>query len=132
VRGSRTKAEIMSAKALAGVKVVDFGWVLVSPLTVKLLGDYGATAICVESPQNPGINRMGTPFKDGKPGVDRAGHFAYCAPNKLSISVDFRNPYGMEICRKLVAWADGVWGSTCWGWVLSILVWAGQAKRLSR
>ncbi len=98
----------MSEKALAGVKVVDFGWVLVSPLTVKLLGDYGATAICVESPKNPGINRMGTPFKDGKPGVDRAGHFAYCAPNKLSISVDFRNPRGKEICERLVAWADVV------------------------
>ena len=98
----------MGEKALAGVKVVDFGWVLVSPLTVKLLGDYGATAICVESPKNPGINRMGTPFKDGKPGVDRAGHFAYCAPNKLSISIDFRNPRGMDICRRLVAWADVV------------------------
>lgn len=98
----------MSEKALAGVKVIDFGWVLVSPLTVKLLADYGATAICVESPKNPGINRMGTPFKDGKPGVDRAGHFAYCAPNKLSISIDFRNPGGIEICRRLVAWADVV------------------------
>src|SRR5512139_3555796 len=101
-----TKEVSMSEKALAGVKVIDSGWVLVSPLTVKLLADYGATAICVESPKNPGINRMGTPFKDGKPGVDRAGHFAYCAPNKLSISLDLRTRGGMEIARKLVAWAD--------------------------
>jgi benzylsuccinate CoA-transferase BbsF subunit len=98
----------MSEKALEGVKVVDFGWVLVSPLIVKMLADYGAMAICVESVKSPSLSRLGTPFKDGKPGVDRAGHFAYCAPNKLSISLDLRNPGGMEIARRLVAWADVV------------------------
>lgn len=98
----------MSDKALEGVKVVDFGWVLVSPLIVKTLADYGATAVCVESINRPSLSRLGTPFKDGKPGVDRAGHFAYCAPNKYSISLDLRTPGGMEIAKKLVAWADVV------------------------
>jgi benzylsuccinate CoA-transferase BbsF subunit len=98
----------MTDRALEGVKVVDFGWVLVSPLIVKLLADYGATAVCVESIKGPSLSRLGTPFKDGKPGVDRAGHFAYCAPNKYSISLDLRTPGGMEIARKLVAWADVV------------------------
>ena len=80
----------MAERALDGVKVVDFGWVLVSPLIVKTLADYGATAVCVESVKSPSLSRLGTPFKDGKPGVDRAGHFAYCAPNKYSISLDLR------------------------------------------
>ena len=43
----------MSDRALEGVKVVDFGWVLVSPLIVKTLADYGATAVCVESIKEP-------------------------------------------------------------------------------
>jgi benzylsuccinate CoA-transferase BbsF subunit len=98
----------MGERALEGVKVVDFGWVLVSPLIVKTLADYGATAVCVESLRGPSLSRLGTPFKDGKPGVDRAGHFAYCAPNKHSISLDLRTPGGMEIAKKLVAWADVV------------------------
>lgn len=98
----------MSQNALKGIKVVDFGWVLVSPLIVKTLADFGATAICVESIKNPSLSRLGTPFKDNKPGVDRAGHFAYCAPNKYSISLDMRTPGGMEIAKKLVAWADVV------------------------
>jgi benzylsuccinate CoA-transferase BbsF subunit len=98
----------MTDRALEGVKVVDFGWVLVSPLIVKTLADYGATAVCVESIKGPSLSRLGTPFKDGKPGVDRAGHFAYCAPNKYSISLDLRTSGGMEIARKLVAWADVV------------------------
>jgi benzylsuccinate CoA-transferase BbsF subunit len=98
----------MADKALEEVKVVDFGWVLVSPLIVKMLADYGATTVCVESIKRPSLSRLGTPFKDGKPGVDRAGHFAYCAPNKYSISLDLRTPGGMEIAKKLVAWADVV------------------------
>jgi benzylsuccinate CoA-transferase BbsF subunit len=98
----------MSDKALDGVKVVDFGWVLVSPLIVKTLADYGAVAVCVESVKSPSLSRLGTPFKDGKPGVDRAGHFAYCAPNKYSVSLDLRTPGGMEVAKKLVAWADVV------------------------
>jgi benzylsuccinate CoA-transferase BbsF subunit len=98
----------MADRALEGVKVVDFGWVLVSPLIVKTLADYGATAVCVESVKSPSLSRLGTPFKDGKPGVDRAGHFAYCAPNKYSISLDLRTAGGMEIAKKLVAWADVV------------------------
>lgn len=98
----------MSGTALEDVKVVDFGWVLVSPLIVKTLADYGATAICVESIKSPSISRLGTPFKDGKPGVDRSGSFAYSAPNKHSISLDMRTPGGMEIAKKLVGWADVV------------------------
>ena len=93
----------MSDRALEGVKVVDFGWVLVSPLIVKTLADYGAVAVCVESIKSPSLSRLGTPFKDGKPGVDRAGHFAYCAPNKYSISLDLenarRNGSRQETCR---------------------------------
>jgi benzylsuccinate CoA-transferase BbsF subunit len=88
--------------------VADFGWVLVSPLITKTLADYGATTVSVESIKSPSLSRLGTPFKDGKPGVDRAGHFAYCAPNKYSISLDMRTQGGMEIARKLVAWSDVV------------------------
>lgn len=98
----------MSNKALEGVKVADFGWVLVSPLITKTLADYGATTISVESIKSPSLSRLGTPFKDNKPGVDRAGHFAYCAPNKYSISLDLRTQGGMEIARKLVVWSDVV------------------------
>jgi benzylsuccinate CoA-transferase BbsF subunit len=97
---------VTEKKALEGVKVVDFGWVLVSPLTVKTLADYGATAVFVESIVSPSISRTGTPYKDGKPGVNRTGHFAYCNPNKYSISLNLRTAGGMEIARQLVAWAD--------------------------
>ena len=87
----------MSERALEGVKVVDLGWALVSPLITKMLADYGATVVCIESINRPELNRTTTPYKDGIPGVNRAGYFAYCAANKYSISLDLRQPSGMEI-----------------------------------
>lgn len=98
----------MSPKALEGVRVVDLGWVLASPLTTKILADYGATVICVESTKRPDLTRTGTPYKDEIPGVNRAGNFAFHAANKYSISLDMRKPGGMDIARKLIHWTDVV------------------------
>ena len=59
--------------AFKGVKVVDFGSVLAGPLVSKLLADHGATVVWVESIKKPDLSRVSSPFKDGIPGVDRAG-----------------------------------------------------------
>ncbi len=98
----------MNEKALEGVKVIDLGWILVSPLIVKTLADYGATVICVESMKRPDLTRTGGPYKDGIPGVNRAGYFAYGAANKYSISLDLRKQSGMEVVRRLISWTDVV------------------------
>jgi len=96
----------MDKKVFEGVKVVDFGWVIAGPLTLKYLADYGATVICVESPQRPDILRTSTPYKDGVAGLNRAGYYSYLAANKYSISLDLNKASGMEIARKLIAWTD--------------------------
>src|SRR4030042_4970150 len=98
----------MDMKVFEGLKVVDFGWAIAGPLTLKYLADYGATVICVESPQRPDLLRVSTPYKDGVAGVNRAGYYAYFAPNKYSISLDLEQAGGMEIAKKLVSWADVV------------------------
>jgi benzylsuccinate CoA-transferase BbsF subunit len=98
----------METKVFNGIKVVDFGWVIAGPLTLKNLADYGATVVHVESPQRPDLLRTSTPYKDGKAGVDRAGYYAYFAGNKYSMSLDLNNTRGLEIAKKLVSWADVV------------------------
>ena len=98
----------MDMKVFEGLKVVDFGWAIAGPLTLKYLADYGATVICVESPQRPDLLRISTPYKDGVAGVNRAGYFAYFAGNKYSIALDLNKASGIEVARKLVAWADVV------------------------
>lgn len=96
----------MDKKVFEGIKVVDFGWAIAGPLTLKYLADYGATVICVESFQRPDLLRTSTPYKDEIAGVDRAGYFAYFAANKYSISLNLNKEGGLDIARKLVAWAD--------------------------
>ena len=66
----------MSKKVFEGLKIIDFGWAIAGPLTLKYLADYGATVICIESSQRPDLLRTATPYKDEIPGVDRAGYFA--------------------------------------------------------
>ena len=98
----------MSKKVFEGIKIIDFGWAIAGPLTLKYLADYGATVICIESYQRPDLLRTATPYKDEIPGVDRAGYFAYFAANKLSISLNLNKPEGLEIAKMLVSWADVV------------------------
>jgi len=98
----------LSKQIFNGINVLDFGWAIAGPLTLKYLADYGATVICIESFQRPDLLRTATPYKDEIPGVDRAGYFAYFAANKYSISLDLNKPDSLEIVKKLIAWADVV------------------------
>jgi benzylsuccinate CoA-transferase BbsF subunit len=95
-------------KVFEGINVLDFGWAIAGPLTLKYLADYGATVICIESFQRPDLLRTSTPYKDEIPGVDRAGYFAYLAANKYSVSLNLNKSGGLYIARKLITWADVV------------------------
>lgn len=96
----------MRENVFENIKVVDFGWVLAGPMTVKYLADYGATVVHVESPKRPDLLRVATPYKDGIAGLNRAGYYAFWAANKFSMALDMMHPDGLEIAKKLVAWAD--------------------------
>jgi benzylsuccinate CoA-transferase BbsF subunit len=96
----------LDKKVFDGISIVDFGWALAGPLSVKYLADYGATVVCIESFQRPDLLRISAPFKEGKSNVDRAGFFSYFAANKYSISLDLNKNSAKEIAKKLVAWAD--------------------------
>jgi benzylsuccinate CoA-transferase BbsF subunit len=96
----------LAKKVFDGIHIVDFGWALAGPLSVKYLADYGATVICIESLRRPDLLRISAPFKDETPNINRAGFYSYFAANKYSISLDLNNKSAREIAKKLVAWAD--------------------------
>ncbi|MFC1867475.1 CaiB/BaiF CoA transferase family protein [Thermodesulfobacteriota bacterium] len=98
----------MASSALNDIKVLDFSSWVVGPLVTKTMADYGATVILVETMKRPSNQRASLPFKDGKPGINRGGSFAYINPNKLSCSIDLRHPRGKELAERLVGWADAV------------------------
>ena len=62
--------------ALEGVKVLDFCWVAIGPMTTRYLSDFGATVVRVESIHRVDTLRTATPHKDGVPGINRSGYFA--------------------------------------------------------
>ncbi|MBV9580423.1 MAG: CoA transferase, partial [Chloroflexi bacterium] len=104
----RTSA-VNPAEVFSGLRVVDFTWAAAGPITTRHLSDYGATVVKIESSKHPDSLRVGPPFVDGKPGINRSGFFAQFNPNKLSVSIDMTQPAGREVVRKLILeWADVV------------------------
>jgi crotonobetainyl-CoA:carnitine CoA-transferase CaiB-like acyl-CoA transferase len=89
-----------------GIKVADFSWIMVGPTTAKYLADHGATVVRVETVSPPDRLRAAGPFKDGVPGTNRSQFFGDFNTSKLSLSLNLKNPAGVGVARRLIAWAD--------------------------
>ena len=98
----------MAKGALEGVKVVDFTWAVVGPLTCKYLSDNGATVVKVESSTRIDISRTLAPFRDRKTGVNRSGYFSSINSGKYSVTLNLKHAKAIEVAKRLVAWADVV------------------------
>lgn len=96
----------MARQVLEGVKVADFSWVGVGPLSVKYLADHGATVVHIESTTHPETLRLAPPFRDNIPGINRSGFFANYNTSKYGVSLNLAHPKGREIARRLIMWAD--------------------------
>ncbi|TAK34452.1 MAG: CoA transferase [Chloroflexota bacterium] len=94
------------ALPLQGVKVADFGWLGIGPLTAMRLAIWGATVVRVESHTRPGSDRIQAPYKDGIPGINRSGSFARMNRGKYGISINLNRPTGLAIAWRLIKWAD--------------------------
>lgn len=95
-------------KALEGVKVVDFSWVILGPMITRYLAIHGATVIRLESNTRVDPIRVSPPYKDRKPGLNRAGYFAFFNANKLGMALNLNHPRSREVVEKLIRWADAV------------------------
>ncbi len=93
-------------KPLEGVKVADFTWALVGPITTKTLSDWGAEVVKIEGRSRPDSRRTVPPFSDNVPGLDRSATFNPYNTNKLSVALDLTQARGIEVAKRVVAWAD--------------------------
>lgn len=106
-------AGVAEAKAdprppLAGLKVCDFSWVYAAPAATRVLADWGATVVKVESSKYLDALRTGQPYKDGVVGPERSANFCNVNVGKLGITLDLGKPEGREAALKLATWADVV------------------------
>jgi benzylsuccinate CoA-transferase BbsF subunit len=89
-----------------GIKVVDFGWVIVAPMIAEYLAYYGAEVIHIETFKHPDLCRITAPFKDNVKSPDFAATFTLYNTNKYGILLDLSKPESITITEKLIAWGD--------------------------
>jgi crotonobetainyl-CoA:carnitine CoA-transferase CaiB-like acyl-CoA transferase len=98
-----------AAQALADVKVVEFGGYAAGSHAGKILANFGAIVVHLESHSRPdGFRLEYPPFKDGVAGVNRGGCFAFFNDSKYGATLDLKKPEGLELARRLIDWADVV------------------------
>jgi len=85
------------AAPLSGVRVLDFSHALAGPYCTLLLADYGASIYKLESRDGDMGRGWGPPFQDGF-----ASYFLGLNRGKRGISVDLKNPEGVELCLRLI------------------------------
>lgn len=93
---------------LEGLKVCDFSWVFAGPAATRVLADWGATVVKVESTKSLDALRTGQPFKDGVVGPERSANFCNANVGKLGLTLDLGKPQGREVALRLAEWADVV------------------------
>lgn len=95
------------SRAFDGIKVVDFGWIGVGPITARYFADNGATVIRVESLTRFDGLRMAPPYKNAKPGLNNSQFFANFNASKMSLGLNMAQAEARAIAKRLcLEWAD--------------------------
>jgi crotonobetainyl-CoA:carnitine CoA-transferase CaiB-like acyl-CoA transferase len=105
---SRRTLTASEAAPLEDVKILDLFWVLAGPGGTRMLADYGATVVHVESATHVDTLRVIPPYHYSNPHLECSGAFQSANANKLGISLDLASDEGREIVLDLVRWADVV------------------------
>ncbi len=93
---------------LKGVKVLDLMWALAGPAATRMLADYGATVVRVESTSRLDVCRTIRPFIDSDESPEKSAIFHSTNAGKCMLTVDLTKPEGREVILDLVRWADVV------------------------
>ncbi len=92
--------------ALEGLKVLDLTWAMAGPATTRVMADFGATVIRVETSGHLDVARTIGPFVNDTPGNDSGGLLFNMTTGKRSISVDLGQELGRQVLDDLVRWSD--------------------------
>jgi crotonobetainyl-CoA:carnitine CoA-transferase CaiB-like acyl-CoA transferase len=87
--------------ALDGIRVLDFSHALAGPYCTMLLSDYGAQVYKLEARTGDMGRGWGPPFAGGM-----ASFFLGLNRGKLGISLDLKQPEGLELCLRLIDQMD--------------------------
>lgn len=90
-----------SNKPLAGLTVIELGSLIAGPFAARILAEFGAEVIKIESPDG------GDPLRKWRKLYEGTSLWWYVqSRNKKSLTVNLKHPAGREIVRKLIPEAD--------------------------
>jgi benzylsuccinate CoA-transferase BbsF subunit len=89
-----------------GIRIADFTWYVAGPVVTKYFAQYGAQVIHVETSIKIDGHRSSPPFRSESPAVNTSALFATSNDNKYGITLNLKHPKGLDIAKRLVAWAD--------------------------
>ena len=91
----------MNDKPLAGVRVIEFGTLIAGPFCTRILAEFGAEVIKIETPGR------GDPLRSWRKLHGDTSLWWYVqARNKQSMTLNLKSEAGVRIARQLVAGAD--------------------------
>lgn len=86
---------------LAGIKVLELGTLIAGPFCARMLAEFGAEVIKIESPEGGDPIRQWRVLKDGT-----SLWWSVQARNKKSLTLNMKDPRGQDIARQLALQAD--------------------------
>ena len=92
--------------ALVDVKILDFMWVMAGPAATRVLADYGATVIRVETINRTETARTLGPFLRNDGGAENSRPLNNMNAGKLGLTLDLNKPETRDVVHDLVRWAD--------------------------
>jgi len=96
----------MPAGLLNGFRVLDLGSGISAPWCAKILADYGAEVIKVETPGSGDASRRMGPFAGDDPNPEKSLTFLYLNTNKKGVTLDPSSVSGRKLFDRLLADAD--------------------------
>lgn len=90
-----------SSGPLAGIKVLELGTLIAGPFCSRMLAEFGADVIKIESPDGGDPIRQWRVLKDGT-----SLWWSVQARNKKSVTLNMKDPRGQEIAKRLALDAD--------------------------
>jgi crotonobetainyl-CoA:carnitine CoA-transferase CaiB-like acyl-CoA transferase len=87
----------MTQMALAGVRILDFTWVVAGPVATRILADQGAEVIKIERGDENAMSVLGP---------RRIGLQGELHRNKRSAAINMTRPRGVELARRLAGMSD--------------------------
>ena len=106
--GRSVSDDLEQALPLSGILVADFSWVLAGPRATSWLAAMGATVIKIEGPERPDQYRNVAIFDPEHHGPECSAAFHSLNHTKFDCAIDFTNPKGLDLVKKIISKSDVV------------------------